>query len=71
MNKEQEETLLQTIRARFERNEKGEAHIIPDPNGLWNIMPYSPTFKYPITRYFMPAFQPDLDVYGNINEGDQ
>lgn len=38
MDTNQQETLLQTVRANLERNEKGEMKAIFDNNGKWNIV---------------------------------
>lgn len=65
MNKEHQETLLQTIRARFERNEKGGIEAIFDKVGQWEIVPLSATR---LTGYFTSALSNGIDQYGNTKD---
>jgi hypothetical protein len=65
LNSEQEETLLQTIKARLERNESGVVWV-PDPEGRWNIVQYPTTSG--LVRYFTPAYQVGIDEFGNTEK---
>lgn len=62
MSKEHQETLLQTIRARLEWNEKGNIEAIFDTNGDFEICERT---GGKLIRYFTPALATGLDVYGN------
>lgn len=53
MTKREQETLLQTIQARLEMNEKGCAAFIPDEN------------KSMVQKYFTSNIQRGFDKYGN------
>jgi hypothetical protein len=59
MSKEEQETLLQTIRARLEWNEKGGVSAIPDPNGEYNIVERT---QGKLIRYFEPTYITSFDV---------
>lgn len=63
MNKKHEETLLQTIKARLERNEDGNVVAIYDPNGPWDICERTSSG---LVAHFTPAYQPSIDKYGNV-----
>jgi len=63
-NQFQQETLLQTIRARLERNENGEIKAIVDDNGNFKICEL-PTNG--LIRHFTPEYVTGVDVYGNID----
>lgn len=62
MSTEQQETLLQTIRARLERNEKGEVKAIWDANGDFEIVERT---EGKLIRYFTPTWATGFDAYGN------
>lgn len=64
MSKEQQETLLQTIRARIERAEDGRIQWTADSGGLWNIVQPDSRTKGGLIKYFEPAFQEGYDQYG-------
>ena len=64
LSKEQQETYLQTIRARLERDEQGKVKWKPDPNGNFELVQVGTG----LVRYFEPAYQPDIDRYGNFKE---
>jgi hypothetical protein len=61
---EQDKTLLQTIQARLEWNERGSVDWVADENGPWKIVPWVP--KSGLTQYFIPTYQPGIDIYGQI-----
>lgn len=64
LNKEHQETLLQTIQARLEWNDSGNVEWIDNPKGSWKIVPAVP--KAPFTRYFTLTYKLDIDPYGKI-----
>ena len=69
MQKEHQETLLQTIKARLERDEKGGINFIPDINGSWDLISLQP--NAPIVKYFTPTIQLGLDKFGNITNSEK
>lgn len=58
----EEETLLQTIRARLEWGEKGEVKAIWDANGDFEICERT---QGKLIKYFGPAYAMGVDIYGN------
>ena len=62
MSNEEQETLLQTIRARLEWNEKGEIKAIWDANGDFEIVERT---EGELIRYFTTSYATGLDIYGN------
>lgn len=63
MSIEEEKTLLQTIRARLEWNEKGSIKWVEDENGSFEII--STITKAPLTKHFVSALKTNYDPYGN------
>jgi len=63
---EQDKTLLLTIRANLERNEKGQVEFKPDPNGHWNIV--EPKVDGKLIKYFEPAYTVGFDPYSAPTE---
>jgi len=63
LSKEQQETLLQTIKCHLERNEKGDIKWVPDPNGAWNVAVIDKLPTSGMVRYFTPAYQIGFDPY--------
>lgn len=66
LNRTQQETLLQTIQARIERNEKGNVIWVEDPTGPWKLIKRPPTSG--MIRYFTPAYQEGFDEYGSLTD---
>lgn len=64
--KKNEETLLQTIRARLEWNEKRSVDFIPDTNGKWNIVETPNRSNSGLITYFKPNYDIGLDKYGQL-----
>lgn len=62
---EHQETLLQTIKARLERNEDGKVVAIYDPLGPYDICERT---SGGLVTYFQPAYQPGIDQYGKITD---
>lgn len=60
--RDDQETLLQTIRARLERNENGEIKAIWDANGDFEIVERT---EGKLIRYFTPTYTTGFDIYGN------
>jgi type IV secretory pathway VirB4 component len=65
MKKEHQETLLQTIMANLERNEKGNIVAISDPNGEYTICDRT---EGKLIKYFTPQWVEGIDPYGNITQ---
>jgi len=68
MNSEEQKTLLETIKANLERNEKGDIEIVFDPCGTFDIIP-NRTNKGLVT-YFQPQYAIDVDPYGFLSDSD-
>jgi len=64
MSKEQQETLLQTIKARLERAEDGRIQWISVNDGHWNLAHPDSLTKGRLIKYFEPAYQEGYDEYG-------
>lgn len=58
----EQETLLQTIKARFERNKRGDIEAVFDANGPWVI---KQRIHSGLVRYFKPVHSEGFDPYGN------
>ncbi len=67
MEKKDQETLLQTIRARLNRMDDGSIQWLPDPQGPWKIVPFEPKANG-IYEYFKPAINIGFDEYGQENK---
>lgn len=65
MNPQEQQTLYETIKARFERNEEGSITWVEDQHGLWEIQ--QPRIDGKMVRYFTPQYQEGIDKYGFIN----
>jgi hypothetical protein len=61
----EQETLLQTIRARLEWNENGGVEVFPDPAGDYTICERT---EGKLIRYFTPTWVEGFDKYGNPNK---
>lgn len=60
----EQETLLQTIRARLERAEDGRVQWMATNDGPWNIVQPDSRTKRGLYKFFEPAFQEGYDQYG-------
>jgi len=60
---EQDKTLLQTIQARLEWNDRGSVVWIQDDEGPWKIIPLT---NSRVMGYFTSAYQEGIDPYGQI-----
>lgn len=75
MNHEEQETLLQTIRARLERIDDrcGDISVmwIADENGPWHIIPFDHKGNG-VYQYFIPAYDSvKFDKFGNQIENNE
>lgn len=62
MTKNEQETLLQTIKARLEWNQKGEVDFVPDENGQWIVVDIP---KSKLIKHFTPNNASGFDKFGN------
>lgn len=64
IEKEQQETYLQTIRARLERAEDGRIQWLRDNEGPWNIINSESRTKSGSYTFFQPVTGIGYDEYG-------
>lgn len=72
MEKEHEETLLQTIQAYVERDMDKPMHIMFDEYPMWQEAPINPESRTSkgLYQYFIPAYQVPLDKFGQSSQSN-
>jgi hypothetical protein len=64
-NTNEQQTLLETIKIRLERNDNGVVSWVQDENGPYSLVP---RIDNGLVRYFKPAYEIGIDAFGNIKD---